>query len=248
MTDVVACVTGAARGIGAATATHLAQQGATVFVAGRNAAACAVTADAITDAASAVGGRALPLVLDVTDAASIADAFRTIFTTTRRLDVLVNNAGVMPSMLLGTMDAAGIESVLATNTTGAILCMQGALRLMQRHRRGAIVNVSSVLAAHGVVGRTAYAASKAALEAATRAAAVECAPWGVRVNAVAPGWIDTELVADFDDVQRDALRARVPMGRAGQAAEVASAIAFLASDAAAYVTGAVLPVDGGYVP
>lgn len=239
----VAVITGAGSGIGRATAVLLAQRGYALVIMSR-------TREQLTETAALTGASERVEVVggDVGDAAQCRHVVQRAVERFGRLDVLVNNAGVMPSMLLGTMDAAGIESVLATNTTGAILCMQGALRLMQRHRRGAIVNVSSVLAAHGVVGRTAYAASKAALEAATRAAAVECAPWGVRVNAVAPGWIDTELVADFDDVQRDALRARVPMGRAGQAAEVASAIAFLASDAAAYVTGAVLPVDGGYVP
>lgn len=245
MSDVVACVTGAARGIGAATAARFVRDGATVFVAGRDVAACTATADALT----ATGpGRAIALEMDVADAASISAAFRMIFGTTKRLDVLVNNAGVMPSMLIGTMDAAAIERVLATNTTGAILCMQAAARLMQRASGGAIVNVSSVLASHGVIGRTAYAASKAALEAATRAAAVECAAWKVRVNAVAPGWIDTPLVAGFSETENAAVRARVPMGRAGRAEEVADVIAFLASDAAAYVTGAVVPVDGGYVP
>lgn len=245
MSDVVACVTGAARGIGAATAARFVRDGATVFVAGRDVAACTATADALT----ATGpGRAIALEMDVADAASISAAFRMIFGTTKRLDVLVNNAGVMPSMLIGTMDAAAIERVLATNTTGAILCMQAAARLMQRASGGAIVNVSSVLASHGVIGRTAYAASKAALEAATRAAAVECAAWKVRVNAVAPGWIDTPLVAGFSETEAAAVRARVPMGRAGRAEEVADVIAFLASDAAAYVTGAVVPVDGGYVP
>ncbi|HEY0931756.1 MAG TPA: SDR family NAD(P)-dependent oxidoreductase [Gemmatimonas sp.] len=245
MSDRVVCVTGATRGIGAASAEHFVRDGATVFVAGRDAGACEATASRL----SAIGpGTAIALTLDAADSASIAEAFRTIFARTKRLDVLVNNAGVMPSGLLGALDRAAIDSAFAVNTTGAILCLQSAMRLMQRARHGAIINVSSVLASHGVAGRTAYAASKAALEAATRTAAAECAPWGIRVNAVAPGWIDTDLVAAYTAEEQDAIRARVPMARVGRPEEVARAIGFLAGDAASYITGVVLPVDGGYVP
>ncbi|BAH37389.1 MAG TPA: SDR family NAD(P)-dependent oxidoreductase [Gemmatimonas aurantiaca] len=245
MSSPVVCVTGATRGIGAATAEQFVRDGATVFVAGRERAACERVAERLT----ALGpGTAVPLLLDVSEATSIADAFRTIFSHSKRLDVLVNNAGVMPSGLLGTLDRAAIDAAFAVNTTGAILCLQSAMRLMQRARHGAIINVSSVLASHGVAGRTAYAASKAALEAATRTAAAECASWGIRVNAVAPGWIDTDLVAEYSTSEQDAIRARVPMGRVGRPEEVARAITFLASDASSYITGVVLPVDGGYVP
>jgi 3-oxoacyl-[acyl-carrier protein] reductase len=242
---LVVLVTGGSRGIGAATAEWFVRRGATVYVASRELESLAAVARTLE---SAGPGHAVPLALDVRDSTSIAEAFRTVFTAEKRLDVLVNNAGVMPSGMLGTLDRAAIDDVLSVNTTGAILCLQAASRLMQRARRGAIVNVSSILAAHGVVGRTAYSASKAALEAVTRTAAVECAPWGIRVNAVAPGWIDTDLVAGLASDTQAAMRARVPMARAGQAAEVAQVIGFLATDAASYVTGAVVPVDGGYVP
>lgn len=245
MSSPVVCVTGATRGIGAATAEQFVRDGATVFVAGRERVSCERVAARLTTIGP---GSVVPLVLDLSNATSITDAFRTIFSHSRRLDVLVNNAGVMPGGLLGTLDRAAIEAAFVVNTTGAILCLQGAMRLMQRARHGAIINVSSVLASHGVAGRTAYAASKAALEAATRTAAIECAPWGIRVNAVAPGWIDTALVDGYAATEQEAIRARVPMGRIGRPEEVARVIAFLASDASSYVTGVVLPVDGGYVP
>jgi len=245
MTGRVVCVTGATRGIGAATAELFVRAGATVFVAGRDAARCTDSASRL----SALGpGTAIALSLDVSDSSSIAEAFRSIFAQTRRLDVLVNNAAVMPGGLLGALDRSAIDAAFAVNTTGAILCLQAAMRLMQRTRQGAIINVSSVLASHGVAGRTAYAASKAALEAATRTAAAECAPWGIRVNAVAPGWIDTELVSGYSTEEQDTIRARVPMGRIGRPEEVARAIGFLADEASSYITGVVLPVDGGYVP
>lgn len=242
----VVCVTGASRGIGLATAARFLADGHTVFVSGRD--PQAIGAAVAELAAAYPQGDAQALLLDVADERSIRDAFRTIFRTTQRLDVLVNNAGQMPSALLGTMNADALSETLHTNTTGALLCLQAAARLMQRHGCGAIVNVSSVLARVGVAGRTAYAASKGALESATRVAATELAAWGIRVNAVAPGWIDTELVADLAEPTREAIRLRVPLQRPGRADEVAEVIAWLAGARASYVTGAVIPVDGGYVP
>lgn len=242
---MLVCVTGATGGIGAATAELFVREGATVFVSGRDADACAKLASKLKEIGP---GTAVPVVLDTSDRESISAAFRSIFASSNGLDVLVNNAGVMPGGMLGTLDGSTLDMAFAVNSTGAILCMQAALRLMQRKRKGAIVNVSSVLAMHPVAGRTVYSASKAALEAATRTAAVEGAAWGIRVNAVAPGWIDTALVADQSDEEKNQIRVRVPLGRAGNANEVARSIAFLASDAASYITGAVLSVDGGYRP
>jgi 3-oxoacyl-[acyl-carrier protein] reductase len=242
---VVALVTGATRGIGAAVAARFVRDGAIVYLTGRSIEALTTSAAAL----SATGpGSAIPLLLDVRDPQSISDAFRTVFTAQKRLDVLVNNAGVMETGMLGGFTADGLASQLAVNTSGTILCLQAAARLMQRAKRGAIINVSSVMATHGGTGQTAYAASKAAVDAATRAAAQELAPWGIRVNAVAPGWIDTELVAHLTDAQREATTRRVPMARAGRPEEVAAAIAFLASSDASYITGAIVAVDGGYVP
>lgn len=238
-------MTGGSRGIGAATAEVFVRNGATVFIAGRDMDKCQETASMLNDIRS---GSTTPLQLDVGSPESIGEAFRHIFKTTKRLDVLVNNAGIMREGVIGTIDSSTIDSVLATNTKGALLCLQSAVRLMQRERYGAIVNVTSVLASHGARGQAVYSASKAALEAITRAAAIECAPWGIRVNAVAPGWIDTEMVDGFSESDKNNILARVPTGRIGQPQEVAQAIAFLASDQASYITGSILSVDGGYIP
>jgi 3-oxoacyl-[acyl-carrier protein] reductase len=241
----VVLVTGASRGIGAATVARFARDGATVFAAARNVNALQQMAHELSVRGQ---GGVTVLPLDVADSDSIAAAFRTIFASARRLDVLVNCAGAMETALHGAIDAASLNRLFAVNSTGTILCQQAAARLMQRHQRGAIINVSSVMAAHAAAGRTAYAASKAAVEAATRVAAVELAPWGIRVNAVAPGWIETDLVSSLSAAQREATQQRVPMGRIGRPDEVASVIAFLASADAAYVTGAIVRVDGGYTP
>ena len=242
---VVAMVTGASRGIGAATAAHFVRAGATVFLASRSASALEASVCQLNTLGAGV---AVALPLDVSDESSISAAFRTVFQTSRRLDVLVNCAGVMEGGLLGAISSETLTDTLIVNATGTILCMQAAARMMQRHKSGAIVNVSSVMATHAAAGKTAYAASKAAVESATRSAAVELAPWGIRVNAVAPGWIDTELVAHLSPALRGETQARVPLGRAGHADEVAGVIAFLAGASASYVTGAIVPVDGGYVP
>jgi 3-oxoacyl-[acyl-carrier protein] reductase len=241
----VALVTGASRGIGAAIAARLVRDGYRVWLGGRDSSVLAARAAQLAEAGP---GAAQPLVLDVADASSIAAAFRVVHTDSRRLDVLVNNAGIMDDALTGMLQPAALERTLATNVSGTVLCQQAAARLMQRQKRGSIVNVSSVMATHGTAGKIAYAASKAAVEGATRAAARELAPWGIRVNAVAPGWVETDLLATLTDAQRTQARERTPLGRAGTANEIAAVVAFLAGDEAAYVTGAIVPVDGGYVP
>lgn len=238
-----AVVTGASRGIGRAIAETLAGHGADVALVAVHDPA-ALTAQAAELAARA-GVRALALPGDVGDPAAVKACYQAVWSAWKRLDVLVNNAGVMEGALIGMIGDELIDRTLATNTRGAILHLQGAARLMARAKRGAIVNLASIIGERGVAGQAVYAASKAAVVGLTRAAAVELAPQGIRVNAVAPGLIDTELVAHLSPEARAAQLAQIGLGRIGAADEVADVVVFLASDLAGYVTGQVLGVDGG---
>jgi 3-oxoacyl-[acyl-carrier protein] reductase len=240
-----AFVTGGSRGIGAAVAEALAAHGADVAIGGRSDPAGLDAAAA--ELAARHGVRTLAIAGDVGEPAQVAAAYQTIWRAWKRLDVLVNNAGVMENGVLGMITAEQIDRVLATNTRGAILHLQAAARLMGRSRVGAIVNVASILGVRGGAGQSVYAASKAALIGLTLSAAKELAGQGVRVNAVAPGYIDTELVRGLAEDVRAARLAQIGLGRIGTPAEVADVVVFLASDLARYVTGQVLGVDGGMV-
>lgn len=241
----VAVVTGASRGIGRATAELLAAEGADVVVNGLgDAAGLAALAD---DLAARHGVRCLAVAADVGDGTAVAALFATVFKTFRRLDILVNNAGVMNGAPLGMIAEADLTRALAVNLAGPLLCLQSAARLMQRGGGGAIVNLGSIVGLRGAAGQAAYAAAKAGIVGLTLAAAKELGPHGIRVNVVAPGFIDTDLTASFDaQAREDRIRA-TPLGRTGTAEDVATVIAFLASDDAAFVTGQVLGVDGGMV-
>lgn len=238
-----ALVTGASRGIGRAVADTLAMLGADVaLVAARDPSGLTAQADEL---AARHGVRTLALPGDVADPAAVKACYQAVWRAWKRLDVLVNNAGVMEGALIGMIGDALIERTLAVNTAGAIHHLQGAARLMTRAGAGAIINVSSILGVRGQAGQAVYATSKAALLGLTLSAAAELAPKGVRVNAIAPGFIDTELVAHLGADSRAAELGRIGLGRFGTPADVADAVAFLASEAAGYITGQVLGVDGG---
>jgi len=237
----IALVTGASQGIGRACAVELARCGATVALAARNQAKLAETAAEI----EASGGKAAIFALDVASDESIKAGASAVLEQLGKVEILVNNAGITRDDLMLRMKRADWDDVLGTNLTGVFLLTQALLRPMLKNRWGRIVNLSSVVGRTGQAGQVNYAASKAGLIGLTRSMAREVASRGVTVNAVAPGYIETPMTAVLDEKQRAAMLAQIPLGRAGTDAEIAQAVAFLASDAAAYITGHVLDVNGG---
>jgi 3-oxoacyl-[acyl-carrier protein] reductase len=238
----ISLVTGASRGIGRAIALGLASEGATVFVGARDEAKLAEVVGQCTDA----GGKAVAVALDVADRASVDAALARILEAHGRLDHLVNNAGITRDNLLLRMKKEEWDSVIATNLTGTYLCTQAVLKPMLKQRSGRIVNVTSVVGLTGNAGQANYAASKAGIIGFTKAVAREVASRSITVNAVAPGFIDTDMTAAMNDKAKESLTASIPLGRVGRPEDIAHAVAFLVSDAAAYITGQVLGVDGGF--
>jgi 3-oxoacyl-[acyl-carrier protein] reductase len=236
-------VTGGSRGIGRAIVLACAREGASVaFNYARNAAAAAETLDAVR----ALGGTATAAPADVVDAGAVAEFFRRVREELGGpADVLVNNAAVTHDALLMMTGDEAWDRVLDTNLKGAFLAAKVALRGMIAAKWGRIVNVVSPAAFLGKEGAGAYAASKGGLVAMTKTLAREVARYGITVNAVSPGLVDTELVAGMAPAQRDQAMQRVPLGRLATADEVAAAVVYLVSPAAAYVTGTTLHVDGG---
>ena len=237
-----AVVTGGGRGIGRAVCLALAAQGADVVV---NYAGSAEAAGETAKACRALGVRAIAVQADVADEAQAAALVETAVREMGGVDILVNNAGITRDGLLLRMSEDDFTRVLDTNLKGAFHCMKAACRGMMRRRAGRIVNISSVVGVRGNAGQANYAASKAGLIGLSKRAAKELASRGITVNCIAPGFIDTAMTAALPEAVKEKLLAEIPMGRFGAAEDVAAAAAFLASDAAAYITGQVLCVDGG---
>lgn len=240
----VALVTGSSRGIGRATAEHLAERGATVVLNCRSGGEELETLRG--ELAERYGGRHDLAAFDVADAAQVSAGIRALFARHRRLDVLVNNAGILDDALLGMIDGDAAARTFAVNALGVLNTMQACARLLGRVQ-GAIVNVASIIGVTGNTGQVAYGGSKAAVIGMTRSAAKELAGTGVRVNAVAPGFIETDMVRHLPEGVYERRVASVALGRIGSPQEVARAIGWLASEEASYVTGQVLGVDGGMV-
>jgi 3-oxoacyl-[acyl-carrier protein] reductase len=237
----IALVTGASQGIGRACALELARAGATVVLAARNE---SKLAEAVAEI-EATGGQAAAFALDVASEDSIKSSAKSILERFGKVEILVNNAGITRDGLMMAMKRADWDDVLCTNLTGAFLLTQALLRPMLKNRWGRIINISSVVGRTGQAGQVNYASSKAALIGLTRSLAREVASRGITVNAVAPGYIETPMTAVLDEKQRAAMMATIPLGRAGTDLEIAQSVAFLASDAAGYITGHVLDVNGG---
>ena len=237
----IALVTGASQGIGRACALELAKAGATVALAARNEAKLAEGVKEI----EAAGGQAAAFSLNLASEESIKVGAKAVLERFGKVEILVNNAGITRDGLMLRMKRVDWDDVLTTNLTGAFLMTQAILSPMLKNRWGRIINISSVVGRTGQAGQVNYAASKAGLIGLTRSIAREVASRGITVNAVAPGYIETPMTAVLNEEQRKAMMAQIPLGRPGTDAEIAQCVAFLASDAAAYVTGHVLDVNGG---
>jgi len=237
----VALVTGASQGIGHACALALASQGASVAVAARN----QQKLDELVAQITASGGKAAAFVMDVADEEQIKSGIKSAIGQFGKIDILVNNAGITRDQLVMRMKRADWDAVLNTNLTSAYLCIQQVIGSMLKQRWGRIINITSIFGQMGQAGQVNYAASKAGLIGLTMAMAREVASRNITCNAVAPGFIETSMTAVLSEELKQSAVKMIPLGRVGAPADVASAVSFLASEEASYITGHVLNVNGG---
>lgn len=242
----VALVTGAgkdSRGIGHGIAVALAREGADVAVASHTLANALRVADAVQE----LGRRSLAIEMDVSQAESVESGVAEVLGAFGRIDILVNNAGITRDALVVRMREEDWDAVLDVNLKGAFLCSRAVAKVMMKQRSGCIINITSIMGLTGNAGQANYASAKAGLIGLTKSLARELGSRNVRVNAIAPGWIETAMTDTLPESVREAMLKQIPLGRLGRAEDVAGAVVFLCSDEASYITGQVLTVDGGLV-
>ena len=242
LTDKIAVVTGASRGIGREIAVTLASKGAVVIV---NYNGSTAKAEEVVKEIQAAGGRAEAVQCNVSDFSEAARLMEYVVKQYGRVDILVNNAGITRDNLLMKMSEEDFDAVLNTNLKGAVNCIKHISRQMLKQRSGRIINISSVSGVMGNAGQVNYSASKAGIIGITKSVAREMASRGITSNAVAPGFIDTDMTAVLPDAVKAAATEQIPMKRFGSTRDIDSMVAFLASDEAGYITGQVICVDGG---
>ncbi|WAM35253.1 3-oxoacyl-[acyl-carrier-protein] reductase [Caldicellulosiruptor acetigenus] len=242
--DKVALITGASRGIGRAIALKFAQNGANVII---NYSSSQSQAEELKEEIEKIGTKAMIIKCDVSNADEVSQMFSQVEKEFGRLDILVNNAGITKDGLILRMNEEDFDKVIAINLKGAFLCARAAAKMMVKQRSGNIINISSVVGIAGNIGQANYAASKAGIIGLTKSLAKELASRNIRVNAIAPGFIKTDMTEVLSDKVKEVMLSSIPLGRFGEADEVANVALFLASNLSSYITGQVIVVDGGMI-